>query len=647
VFKISSLFRRKQYEIGGITQGFILPEIDSETAYKTNPWVFTCINIIGKKLSAVPLKIYQGDKEIEDTNIELFIRPNEFISFGEMLEKTIAWIELWGNAYWWMIRDSKGKPIKLYLLRSSLVSWQDDPINLYKKFYYNVGSEKIEIDPKDIIVFKNNNPFSDRVGVSTVSILGNTLTADNDIRILNKNLLSNGAVPKGVLYTEQSLTEAQIEKLRMLWEDSYKGANKAGKVAILTGGLQFQPIGLSPEDARFLEQRKLNREEIGAVFGVPPAFLGDYEHANYKIEDQRRIFYVDTIIPYARRIENKLNQSLMYEFGKDYWCQFDFSGVPEFQEDEEKKSRVLNEYVRNGVLTINEARERLGLEPVSYGDSWWVSLTLSPVSKSIKQETKKDIVKFINELTWEKKWKAFIQRTAPQENRLKKEISKLFEKQEKEVLDKLKENWGKGIKDYTNNIFDVEKWNEIFNKKIFPFLISFAQQGGDAILVDFNIDTSFNVNAPKVQNWISEKIRMSSEEINNTTRDNIRNAIQEALDNGETYNEMAKRIQNVFNEAKTSRAMTIARTEVTAINNFSMLEAVQQQDLNLHKKWLPALDEKTREWHAVMIDYGSIPLEDDFIVGGEAMSFPGDPRGSAENVINCRCVLDFVRKEEI
>jgi len=234
-----------------------------------------------------------------------------------------------------------------------------------------------------------------------------------------------------------------------------------------------------------------------------------------------------------------------------------------------------------------------------------------------------------------------------EENRLKKEITKLFEKQEREILEKLKENWGKGLKDYTSHIFDLEKWNEAFNKKLFPFLISFARQGGDAILVEFNIDASFDVNAPKVLNWIGEKIRMSSEEINNTTREKIRNAIQEALNNGETYNEMAKRIQNVFDEAKTTRAMTIARTEVTAINNFSMLEAVQQQDLNLYKKWLPALDEKTREWHAEMINHGSIPLEDDFIVGGEAMSFPGDPRGSAENVINCRCVLDFVRREEI
>jgi hypothetical protein len=35
-------------------------------------------------------------------------------------------------------------------------------------------------------------------------------------------------------------------------------------------------------------------------------------------------------------------------------------------------------------------------------------------------------------------------------------------------------------------------------------------------------------------------------------------------------------------------------------------------------------------------------MDQPFIVGGEALQFPGDPAGSPEMVINCRCGTSFL-----
>ena len=54
------------------------------------------------------------------------------------------------------------------------------------------------------------------------------------------------------------------------------------------------------------------------------------------------------------------------------------------------------------------------------------------------------------------------------------------------------------------------------------------------------------------------------------------------------------------------------------------------------KIWVATLDGNTRDAHAGA-DGQEVPIDMPFNVGGEALMFPGDPNGSAENVINCRC----------
>jgi hypothetical protein len=60
------------------------------------------------------------------------------------------------------------------------------------------------------------------------------------------------------------------------------------------------------------------------------------------------------------------------------------------------------------------------------------------------------------------------------------------------------------------------------------------------------------------------------------------------------------------------------------------------------------LDNETRDSHEKMAEHDAIPLNESFDVGlraggTEKLMYPGDPEGSAENVINCRCVIGYKR----
>ena len=93
------------------------------------------------------------------------------------------------------------------------------------------------------------------------------------------------------------------------------------------------------------------------------------------------------------------------------------------------------------------------------------------------------------------------------------------------------------------------------------------------------------------------------------------------------------------------RSRVIARTETHTASQSASYEAAKATGINVKKKWSASGDEeRTRATH-LAADGDEVGMEEYFDVGGEALLYPGDPNGSAENVINCRCVTLIVPAE--
>jgi hypothetical protein len=86
-----------------------------------------------------------------------------------------------------------------------------------------------------------------------------------------------------------------------------------------------------------------------------------------------------------------------------------------------------------------------------------------------------------------------------------------------------------------------------------------------------------------------------------------------------------------------NRSVTIARTEGTATWNSAALMAVNDEG-HATKQWLATVDDRTRDSH-LDADGQEVPTPQPFNVGGEMLMMPGDPNGSAAEVVNCRCTL--------
>lgn len=132
--------------------------------------------------------------------------------------------------------------------------------------------------------------------------------------------------------------------------------------------------------------------------------------------------------------------------------------------------------------------------------------------------------------------------------------------------------------------------------------------------------------------------------------------VERGIQEGRSLERVRDDIQVVLTAGPTSvwrgRAMTVARTEtIGAVNagvyRAAVLDAEQRGDPAPFKQWISTEDKRTRPTH-VAADKQRTLMSEPFTVGGARLLFPGDPRGPAAEVINCRCsLLPVILGEEI
>ena len=125
-----------------------------------------------------------------------------------------------------------------------------------------------------------------------------------------------------------------------------------------------------------------------------------------------------------------------------------------------------------------------------------------------------------------------------------------------------------------------------------------------------------------------------------TTKNSLRLLINKGIEAGKGYNEIAKDIRKEANLQKSWRAKRIARTETHSASMKSLNTAAATTRMIQEKEWISALDSRTRKspFNHVLANGERILMDALYQRTGEALKYPGDSsRGSAGNIVNCRC----------
>ena len=244
-------------------------------------------------------------------------------------------------------------------------------------------------------------------------------------------------------------------------------------------------------------------------------------------------------------------------------------------------------------------------------------------------------------------WKAFDERLKGWDKKWKAMMKALWKKQKERALSALDSSGlGKQVKSSELELLNFEKEVKIFIKKATPIIKNLVDEAGNLALEEVgekSIKKDFDISDPTTAKWIEAKAMKFGEEVNETTIKKLKHTLAEGVLEGESIQELKKGVEELF-ESFAGRGKTIARTEVLSSNNAGTVFGYKQSGVVEQKEWLAARDLRVRDSHG-MADGQVVNIDKKFKVGGEELEYPGDPNGSAENIINCRCTTIPIIKE--
>lgn len=148
-----------------------------------------------------------------------------------------------------------------------------------------------------------------------------------------------------------------------------------------------------------------------------------------------------------------------------------------------------------------------------------------------------------------------------------------------------------------------------------------------------------------VVDWTNKFLAEKIQGVGRTLSKEVKRIISGGTNEGLTIPEISAKINDTLLSKTPYEAMRIARTEVHGAAMAGMDAGAAATGLELKKQWLAAEDDRTRPAHAAA-DGQTVGMNESFTVDGEQLRFPGDPYGSAENVIQCRCTTLYIPAED-
>lgn len=246
----------------------------------------------------------------------------------------------------------------LYHLPAEKMRIYSDTRTYIERFEFDAS---IDYSPQEIIHVKENSFYSIYRGVSRLRPAYRTMQLMVSMRKFQDNFFKNGAVPGLVLKTPNTLSEKIKERMIQSWNVRYRPDNGGRRPMILDGGLEVDSItDVNFKDLDFQSSIEDNEKVILKALGIPPILLDGGNNAN--IRPNHRLYYLETILPIVRKINFAFERFFGFQLREDV------TNIPALQPELRDQASYYQTLVNAGILTPNEARVRLGKEPLEGHD---------------------------------------------------------------------------------------------------------------------------------------------------------------------------------------------------------------------------------------------------------------------------------------
>jgi len=526
-------------------------------------------------------------------------------------------LDIHGEAFWIFERDGLGMPVEIWPAPPAWCVSIATPTEPFFLFRWQ-GRER-RVPEADVVYFRDPdpaNPYGRGTGIAEA--LGDELDTDEYASKFIKSFFYNDAIPAAVVSFDGA-DEKQVMAAEQRWLAKFRGHQNAHRVSFTNKKIDVKQLTQSFASNQMTQLREYERDIIIHTFGVPPEIFGILTNSNRATIDAADYLFARwVIVPRLDFIRSTLQHALVPMFDERAVLGF-VSPIPDDREFW-LKTAVANP----AALSRGEWRESLGKDSHGPVDDVYV-MTLGAIERPIRGSMPtpsapataptQDAPQVETPDTPPPESTAPAKAKAVHKDKLRPgDVDAILEALRPERLtvdiDKL-------FRD------EIEKW------------------GSDA-LAELGVDPSFSMLNPLVTQHL-EKLSLEhlGGFVQETTKQELRDALTEGVQAGESSRELAGRVAEVFDGADSWRATNIARTEVLGSSNFATFTAYGQSGIVDGKQWVDTPDDRTRDTHRELGAQPPIPLNDPFVVDGKMAMHPGDFGDPAEDCM-CRCTTTAV-----
>jgi HK97 family phage portal protein len=370
-----------------------------EAIWRTQPHVRTCVSFLARNIAQLGLHTFRRISDVDRQRLndhplaQLLNKPNPRTGRHRSIDALVNDLGIYDNAFWLKMRATRltDSPIGLLRVPPSMVQPLGDSW-VAPDGYRIRGTRGYRDVPADQMVhFHGYHPTSLADGVSPIEAIRQLLAEELSAERYREQLWRNGARVSGYIKRPPNAawSDPARQRFKASWQAQYAGDGpQAGGTPILEDGMEFIQAAFSPEQAQYVETRKLTREEVAAIYHIPLPMVGILDHATFSnVKEQHKQLYQDTLGPWLDAIAEDIVVQLLPDFDDTEGVYVEFNMAEKLRGSFEEQAAQLQTAVGGPWMTRNEARARVNLPQIDGGDELIVPLNVTQGGQASPTDT--------------------------------------------------------------------------------------------------------------------------------------------------------------------------------------------------------------------------------------------------------------------
>ncbi|MEU0808789.1 phage portal protein [Streptomyces sp. NPDC005970] len=628
----------------GVTPGYAAMPLPAapweyETIWRTQPQVRTVIGFIARNVAQLGIHVF---RRLSDTDRErltnhplaqLLNEPLPRLTQYRFIERLVADVALYDNAYGIKLKlDGRLRilPVPATLIRPYGGNW------IVPEHYETAGGR--DFGPDEVVHIHGYDPQNLTYGSSPIEALRELLLESSESAKYRAAMWKGGARMTGVLERPLDAPEWSAKekaRFREMWRSFTQGGGAEGGTPILEDGMAYKPVGFNPEQAQYIEARKLTREEAAAAYFIPPPLIGILDHATYSnIKEQHAHLYQDTLGPWLVMLEQEFGAQVLPDLpdSRDVYAEFNIAA--KMRGSFEEQAAAASTATGRPWMTVNETRARNNLPAVEGGDTLIVPMNVTEGGLASPRDTapgSADAVPKARRLALAKSSRPSELGSFTSERKaLEKSLTSFTERQADQLLaaagakagdmPDLLELWAAG---HDDRLAQLQALLADHGYRL-------AQVGAWEVLDQWNPEAD-DWSAEVMLAWVLAAAETHAEQHEEAGREAVAKVQEEG---GDGWREALQTAEAAWGTAAAARALTAS----TELRSFGGHDAAGASGL-VKKIWRTG-GKNPRASHKAQ-DGEAVSLDDVFSNG---LRWPGDGKGRTEELVNCNCTLDYAKE---